>query len=67
MCSANDCMFASSRGAKETSPASPQRACPWDGGKTGREGKWCGEGGGVRKKNEMENKHLWAGMKRTEV
>lgn len=44
MCLACDCMFAGSRGAKETSPASPQGACPWDGGKTGREGKWDGKG-----------------------
>ena len=44
---ASECVFVCSRCAKETSPTSLWRVCPWDGEKRGREGKWDGKREGV--------------------
>lgn len=53
---APECVFVCSRCAKETSLTSPRRACPWDGGKRGREERGSGMEKGRECEDEMKGK-----------
>lgn len=53
---ASQCVFVCSRFAKETSPTSLRGACPWDGGKRGREERGSGMEKGRECEDEMKGK-----------